>query len=143
MTSAAPAPNRTEDHSLSLGFNVPIFFRWHQREDVEKSVHDLSAARYDLGSIKNQTAAVVTTLFRTALLDYHQSQLYRDSLIPMARHGYQVALVAYENGQLNFAQLQNAYQQLYTLQVAYLQLENQFLAQKVALEQTIGSPLPQ
>jgi len=143
LTSAAPAPNRTEDHSLTLAFNVPIYFQWHQREDVQKSLHDLSAARYDLGSVKNQTAAAVTTLYRTALLDYRQAQLYRDSLIPIARHGYQVALVAYENGQLNFAQLQNAYQQLYGLQVAYLQLQNQFLAQEVALEQTVGSPLRQ
>ncbi|HYB91160.1 MAG TPA: TolC family protein [Candidatus Binataceae bacterium] len=143
LTSAAPAPNRTEDHSLTLAFNVPIFFRWHQREDVVKSLHDLEAARYDLGSIKNQTSAIVTTLYRTALVDYRQARLYHDSLIPIARHGYEVAIVAYENGQLNFAQLQNAYQQLYSLQVSHLQLQNQFLAQKVAIEQTVGSPLPQ
>jgi outer membrane protein TolC len=38
--------------------------------------------------------------------------------------------------------MQNAYQQLYTAKVTYLQFENQYLAQKVALEQTVGSPLP-
>jgi len=56
--------------------------------------------------------------------------------------GFQVALVAYENGKINFSQLQNAYQQLYSLQIIYLQFENQYLAQRVALEQTVGSPLP-
>lgn len=143
LTSGAPAPNRPQDHSLTLGFNVPIYFWWHQREDVEKSRHDLSAARYDLGSIKNQTAAAVTTLYRTAQVDYRQARLYRDSLVPLARQGYQVALIAYQTGKLDFAGLQIAYQQLYNLQVAYLQFENQFLAQRVALERTVGSPLPQ
>lgn len=120
---------------------MPIYFWWHQREDVEKSRHDLNAARYDLGSIRNQTATAVATLYQTALVAYRQAQLYHDSLIPMARQGYQVALVAYQTGKLNFAELQNAYQQLYGVQVAYLQLENQFLAQRVALEQTVGAPL--
>ena len=143
LESGAPAPSRTEDHSLTLAFNLPIYFWWHQREDVQKSLHDLAAARYDLGSIKNQTAAAVTTLYRTALLDYLQATLYRDSLTPLARQGYQVALVAYQSGKLNFAQLQDSYQQLYALQISQLQFENQYLAQKVALEQTIGAPLSQ
>jgi hypothetical protein len=39
--------------------------------------------------------------------------------------------------------LENSYQQLYATQIAQLQFENQYLAQKVALEQTIGAPLSQ
>jgi outer membrane protein, heavy metal efflux system len=143
LPSGAPAPSRTEDHSLTLAFNVPIYFWWHQREDVQSSQHDLAAARYDLGSIKNQTAAAITSLYWTALYAYRQAALYRDSLIPLARQGFQVALVAYETGKLNFAQLQDSYQQLYTLQIVHLQFENQHLAQRVAIEQTVGSLLPQ
>jgi len=143
LPSGAPAPSRTEDHSIMLAFNVPIYFWWHQREDVQKSLHDLAAARHDLGSIRNETAAAVTTLYRTALFDSQQAALYRNSLIPIARQGFQVSLVAYQTGKLNFAQLQNSYQQLYGLQVAELQFDNQYLAQRVALEQTIGAPLPQ
>ena len=143
LPSGAPAPSRTEDHSLMVGFNVPIYFWWHQREDVEKSLHDLAAARDDLGSVKNQTAAAVTTLYRTALFDYRQADLYQDSLIPIARQAFRVALAAYQTGKVNYAQLQNSYQQLYTLQIARLQFDNQCLAQRVALEQTIAAPLPQ
>jgi hypothetical protein len=35
-----------------------------------------------------------------------------------------------------------AYQQLYSVQIIHLQFENQFFAQRVALEQAVGSPLP-
>jgi outer membrane protein, heavy metal efflux system len=142
LASAAPAPNRPEDHTLGIIFNVPIYFWWHQREDVQASLHNLAAARDDLASLKSQTGATVTTLYRTALLDAQQAALYRDSLIPLALQGYQVALVSYQNGKVNFAQLQIAYQQVYALRIAMLQLSNQFLAQRVALEQTIGAPLP-
>jgi outer membrane protein TolC len=139
LESGAPAPSRTEDHSLMLAFNLPIYFWWHQREDVQRSLHD----RDDFGSIRNGTAAAVTTLYRTALYDHQQATVYRQTLIPLARQGFQVALVAYQSGKINYAELQSSYQQLYTLQIAGLQFENQYLAQRVALEQTIGAPLPQ
>lgn len=142
LSSAAPAPNRLEDHSLTLAFNVPIYFWWHQREDMKKGLHDLAAAREDLDSLKSETAAAVTTLYRTALLDAQPASVYRDSLIPLALQEYQVALVGYQSGKVNFAQLQNAYQQVYALREAQFQLFNQFLAQRVALEQTVGTPLP-
>ena len=84
----------------------------------------------------------MTTLYRTALVDYHQAEQYRDSLIPTGRMGFQVALVAYENGKIDFSQMQNTYRQLYVVRVTYLQFEKQFLAQRVALEQTEEPPLP-
>jgi outer membrane protein TolC len=110
---------------------------------VRKSLHDLAAARDDLGSIKNQIAAAVTPVYRTALFAYERAALCRNSLIPIARQGFQVALVAYQTGKPNFAELQNSYQQLYGLQVARLQFENQYFPQRVAFEQTVGAPLPQ
>ncbi len=84
----------------------------------------------------------MTTLYRTALVDYRPAKQYRDSLIPTARMGFQVALAAYENGKIDFSGMHNAFQQLYIVQVAYPRFENQFLAHRVALQQTVGSPLP-
>ncbi|HUO06053.1 MAG TPA: TolC family protein [Candidatus Binataceae bacterium] len=143
MNSAAPAPNRTEAQGLMIGFNVPVFFWMKQNEDVVKAKSDLEAARNDLASVTSQTAASVTTLFRSAQLAYESALLYRDSLIPLARQDFEVALVAYQSGKIDFTALSAALQRDYNARISYLQFANQFLAGKVALEQAIGAPLPQ
>jgi outer membrane protein, heavy metal efflux system len=142
LPSAAPAPTRLEDHGFMIGFNLPVFFWLKQNEDVERARRDLKAAGYDLASLRSQTAAAVTALYRSVGLAYETSQLYRDSLAPLARQNFQVALVAYQSGKIDFTTLAAALRRSYDARVSYLQAANQFFAGRVALEQAIGAPLP-
>ena len=139
----APTPTQPNDWVGIIGFNMPIFFWLHQKEDVTRARMDLAAARSDLESIRNQTAASVTTLYRNMQLAYETALLYRDSLTPLARQNFQVALVAYQSGKIDFVTLSGTLQRSYTARVNYLQAANQFLAGEVALEQAIGRPLTQ
>ena len=143
VPSFAPKPSQTQDHSLAIGINVPIFFWLKQNEDVARAHADLEAARFDLAAIRSQTGAAVTTLFRNTQLAYETATLYRDSLTPLARQDFNVALTAYQSGKIDFVALAGALRRSYDSRVAYLQAANQFLAGEVALEQTIGAPLPQ
>ncbi len=140
--SAAPSPSATQAHTLSIGFNLPIFFWIHQREDVKSASADLEAARADLSSVRSQTAANVTELYGTAQLAYESAQLYAGSLIPLAAQDFRVALIAYQGGKVDFVTLSGALSRNYDARVSYLQAANQFLAGQVALEQAIGVPLP-
>ncbi|HEY6420390.1 MAG TPA: TolC family protein, partial [Candidatus Binataceae bacterium] len=70
------------------------------------------------------------------------SLLYRDSLTPLARQDFEVALIAYQSGKIDFVTLAGALKRNYDARVNYLQAANQFLAGEVALEQAIGAPLP-
>jgi cobalt-zinc-cadmium efflux system outer membrane protein len=141
--SAAPSANNLQAHTISIGFNVPIFFWIRQREDVTSAEYSLKAAREDLSSIRSQTEANVTQLFRTAQLALETSQLYTRSLIPLAQQDFRVALTAYQSNKLQFVALSGALQRSYAANVNYLQAANQFIAGRVALEQAIGAPLPQ
>ncbi len=91
--------------SASIGFNVPIFFWLKQNEDVARAKASLAAARSNQDLIKIQTAAAVTTLFRNAQYAYETAILYRDSLIPLARQNFRVALTAYQGGKIDFTTL--------------------------------------
>jgi len=139
----APKPTQTTDWSVEAAMNVPIFFWLKQKEDVERARHDLEAAREDMAALRSQTAATVTSLFRSAQYQYETSLLYRDSLTPLARQNFLVALIAYQSGKIDFTTLAAALQREYGARISYLQAANQFLAGRVALEQTIGMPLPQ
>jgi cobalt-zinc-cadmium efflux system outer membrane protein len=141
LASAAPAPNRTQDHSWVIGANMPIFFWLKQNEDVARARNNLEASRYDLVSIKNQTAAAVTSLYRAAQYGYQTAILYRQSLIPLADEDFEVALTAYQSGKISFVALAAALRRGYDARVSYLQAANQFMANRVALEQAVGAPL--
>jgi cobalt-zinc-cadmium efflux system outer membrane protein len=141
--TAGPAPTWLQDHTVSIGFNVPIFFWLKQREDNQKAAFDLDAAREDLNSVINQTAAQVTLLYRQAQFAYATARLYRATLIPLAVQAFEVGLVSYTNGKIDFTTLINTFRQHSDARVAYLQALNQALAQRIALEQAIGRPLPQ
>jgi outer membrane protein TolC len=142
LSSAAPAPTgRMQDHGFSIAFNLPVFFWLKQSEDVKRTQFDLQAASYDLGSIRSQTAAAVTTLYRNSQLAYQTALLYRDTLIALARQDFQVGLISYESGKIDFTTLVTTLQHSYDARTAYLQAANQFLASRVALEQAIGQPL--
>ena len=107
-------------------------------EDVVRAKANLAAARSDENLIKIQTAAAVATLFRTAQYAYETSILYRDSLVPLARQNFRVALTAYQGGKIDFLTLSTVLQSEFSARVNYLQAANQFLAGEVALEQAIG-----
>jgi outer membrane protein, heavy metal efflux system len=126
-----------------IGFNLPVFFWMKQNEDVARARANLAAARSDENLIKIQTAGAVTTLFRNAQYAYETSLLYRDSLVPLARQNFRVALTAYQSGKIDFTTLSTILQSEFGARVNYLQAANQFLAGEVALEQAIGAPLHQ
>jgi outer membrane protein TolC len=139
---ARPLPTVSQGHTFSIGFNLPIFFWIHQREDVHAAQHSLQAARYSMNSVLSQTEATVTQLYQSAQFAYESAQEYSGSLIPLADKNFKVSLVAYQAGKVDFLTLSSALQSAYAARVTYLQNANQFLAGEVALEQAMGTPLP-
>jgi outer membrane protein TolC len=141
IPSFAPRPTALQDHGWNIGFNVPVFFWLKQREDVTRANYDLQAAHDDLASIRSQTAAAVTSLYRSAQYAYQTSATYQETLIPLAKQNFEVALIAYTSGKIDFVTLATALRNSYAARINYLQAANQYLAGRVALEQAIGGPL--
>jgi outer membrane protein TolC len=139
---AQPLPTVTQGNTFSIGFNIPIFFWIHQREDVHSAQHSLQAARYGVNSVLSQTEATVTQLYQSAQFAYESAQQYSGALIPLADKNFKVSLVAYQAGKVDFLTLSSALQSAYAARVTYLQNANRFLAGEVALEQAMGTPLP-
>jgi outer membrane protein TolC len=138
---AQPLPSVTQGNTFSIGFNIPIFFWIHQREDVHAAQHSLQAARYSMNSVLSQTEATVTQLYQSAQFAYESAQEYSGSLIPLADKNFKVSLVAYQAGKVDFLTLSSALQSTYAARITYLQNANQFIAGQVALEQAMGTPL--
>jgi len=135
---AQPLPNVTNGSTWTIGFNVPIFFWIHQREDVFSAKHSLDAARYSMNSVLSQTETTVTQLYQSAQFAYESAQVYSGQLIPLADKDFKVALVAYQSGKVDFLTLSSALQSDYASRLTYLQNANSFFAGEVAVEQAMG-----
>ncbi|MBV8361433.1 MAG: TolC family protein [Deltaproteobacteria bacterium] len=133
-----PFPNVSKGWTYTFGFNLPIFFWIHQREDVLSAQHSLEAARYSMNSVLNQTEVTTTQLYRSAQFAYESAQVYREQLIPLADKEFKVALIAYQSGKVDFLTLSSALQGDYASRLTYLQNANSFFAGQVALEQAMG-----
>jgi len=142
LASDAPAPNLTQTHSVSISFNLPLFFWLTQSEDLKRAAFDLDAAREDLNSVRNQTTAEVTILYRHAQLDYQDAVVYRDSVVPQGLEAFNSALAEYQKRKEEFATLSYVRGQLDVARNSYLQAVNNFLADRIALERELGGPLP-
>jgi cobalt-zinc-cadmium efflux system outer membrane protein len=138
--SFAPTPSHTQDWNFEISFNLPIFF-WAKNEDIRRASQDLDAARGDFDSISLQTAGQVTALYRQILRSRHTALVYHDTLVPLAHQAFEVMLVAYQGGKTDFTTLISTFRQETDARSAYLQAVNQFLAEKVALEQAAGGSL--
>jgi len=138
QSGARPLPNVTQGNTFSIGFNMPVFFWIHQREDVRAAQHSLEAARYSMNSVLSQTEATVTQLYQSAQFAYESAQVYKGRLIPLADQDFKVALVAYQSGKVDFLTLSSALQSDYASRLTYLQNANSFFAGEVAVEQAMG-----
>jgi cobalt-zinc-cadmium efflux system outer membrane protein len=142
LDSDAPAPGLTQTHSIWIAFNLPLFFWIKQNEDVKRARFDLEAAREDLNGIRNQTAGQVTILFRHVKFDYQNSIVYRDSVVPEALSAFDKALAGHGNREEQLATLSDLRNELNLDRASYLQAISNFVADRIALEQEIGEPLP-
>jgi outer membrane protein TolC len=132
---AQPLPGVTQGHTFFIGFNLPLFFWFNQREDVRSAEHSLLAASDEMNSLISQTEATVTQLYQSAQFAYGAAQQYKGALIPLADRQFRLALIAYQTGKTDFLTLSAALQSAYAARITYLQNANQFLATEVALEQ--------
>jgi outer membrane protein, heavy metal efflux system len=137
-----PETNVHQGWSFTVGFNMPIFFWIHQREDVFSAQHSLQAARYSMNLVLSQTEATVTQLYQSAQFAYESAQEYSGALIPLSDKNFRVSLIAYQTGKVDFLTLSSALQSAYAARLTYLQNADQYFAGEVAVEQAMGVSLP-
>ena len=142
LQSDAPAPNLTQTHSIWISFNLPLFFWMKQDEDIKRARFDREAAREDLSGIRNQTAGEVTILFRHVEFDYQNAIIYRDGVVPQALKAFDSAVAEHGNGEEQLATLSDLHNELNLDRTSYLQAINSLMADRIALEQESGEPLP-
>ena len=140
LASDAPAPNLTRTRTVSITFNLPLFFWMKQNENLTRTRYDLEAAREDLEGLRIDTAARISSLYRHLQFDREEAGLYHDNIIPAREESFSSALASYRKTGDYFAELVQAREQLRDARSSYLQALGQLLTDRVELERLIGAP---
>jgi outer membrane protein TolC len=84
--------------SLSVGMNLPLFYRTKQRQAVNEAEASLSAARYDLSTMKLMLTSALRDGFSMIQASEKLMELYRTGLIPKSIQDFELALSGYVTG---------------------------------------------
>ena len=98
--------NNLQGNTISIGFNMPIFFWIKQREDVTRAEFSLESRARRPQLIRSQTAATVTQLYRSSQLAYRDRADSTTARLSRWRsQDFRVALTAYQSGKIDFLAL--------------------------------------
>jgi outer membrane protein TolC len=92
-------------YMLTFGVRVPIYRNRKQRPELAHAEAELSRSRSESKVQSQQVAFEVQTEYETAQKNAELLKIYREGLLPQARHGFQAGIAAYENNRQDFQAL--------------------------------------
>lgn len=133
----SPVANGADSFMLTAGINLPIY-----RKRLDSSVRSaearaVSTAReYD--SLKDATLEEVMDLFAKAQSQQDLLKLFREDILPKARHTLEVSSSAYNVGEVDFLTLIDNWRQLLRYEVTYHRIEASLRQVLAELERVVG-----
>ena len=133
----SPMANGRDSFLLTAGVNLPIY-----RKRLDSSVRSaeakaVSTARaYD--SLRDATLEEVIDLFAQTQSHQDLLTLFREDILPKARHTLEVSIPAYNTGEVDFLQLIDNWRQLLRYEISSRRLEASLRQTLAQLERVVG-----
>ena len=133
----SPVANGRDSFLLTAGVNLPIY-----RKRLDSSVRSaeakaVSTARaYD--SLRDATLEEVIDLFAQTQSHQDLLTLFREDILPKARHTLKVSIPAYNTGEVDFLQLIDNWRQLLRYEISSRRLEASLRQTLAELERVVG-----
>jgi outer membrane protein TolC len=86
-----------------VGIRLPLFARNKQDQAVARSQHEVEAARLEAADVEVRLLAELRVLIAGAETAEARRRTLEEAVLPQADAAYEAALVAYQNGQADFA----------------------------------------
>jgi outer membrane protein TolC len=84
--------------SVTTAFNIPLFYAGKQRSAVSEAGAALAGAEHELEGAKKMAASSIRENYAMARTAERLMGLYKDSIIPKSRQGFESALSGYRSG---------------------------------------------
>ncbi len=119
LTVDAARTNQTISNTAQarLGVEVPL---WDKNQgNIRSAEADLAAAKTEQRRIELQLQQQLATVLRQYSNALHQSNRYRDSILPRAKRSLALVRKGYDNGQVEYLTLLNSQQKFVQVNLSY------------------------
>jgi cobalt-zinc-cadmium efflux system outer membrane protein len=128
---------------VDVGLRVPLYFWRKQRFGVQEAALELSAAREEYSSEKQDILFMVNDNYLAAKTSENLVDLYKGGIIPQSTLSLNSAISGYEVGDIDFLTLLNNLTTLFNFEIEYYRQLAQYHKAIARLEEITGVELTQ
>lgn len=128
---------------VGIGLKVPLYFWRKQRFGVQEAALELSAAKEEYSSDKQDLLFMVNDGYLAAKTSEKLTDLYREGIIPQSTLSLESAISGYQVGDIDFLTLLNNLTTLFNFEIEYYRQLAQYHKAIARLEEITGVELMQ
>ncbi len=131
----------TDMQGVTVGINIPVFYRTKQREGVIEATHNLIAARSDLDERRNAVHLQIKEQYLAACASRDLSNLYSKAIVPQSSLALESSMSAYEVGKLDFLSMLTNFVDVLDYETSYYEELSKYQSALARLEPLVGREL--
>ena len=131
----------THTYMAGVQFTVPIWFLFNERETIVGASHDRAAADANLDVVYNQSKVALETVVDAANSTAIKIDNFEKHLLPLSEQSFNLALVNYGSGKIDFQTLSDTASARRAQRQAYAQAVTGYLTNYATYGQLIGEDL--
>ena len=128
-------------HGVTVGINIPIFYRTKQRQGVIEATHGLIAARHDLDERTTAVDFEIKQQYLAATASRELSNLYSKAIVPQSSLALESSMSAYEVGKLDFLSMLTNFVDVLDYETGYYEELSKYQSALARLEPLVGTEL--
>ncbi len=133
--------NMPDMHGVTVGINIPVFYRTKQREGVIEATHNLMAAQSDLDDRKTTVNFEIKQQYLAACASRDLSNLYSKAIVPQSSLALESSMSAYEVGKLDFLSMLTNFVDVLDYETGYYEELSKYQSALARLEPLVGTEL--
>lgn len=134
-------PDMPDTHGVTVGINIPIFYKTKQREQVQGATDSLLAEQKTRENRKTNLFFHVKEQYLAAKSSAELVRLYSDAVVPQSSLALESAMSAYEVGKVDFLTVLDNFVTVLNYQVGYYRELTNYQAALARLEPLVGVEL--
>jgi len=137
----AANPNSRETYLLGVQATIPLWFFFNERESIVAASHDSASAEANVATLNNQSKVALETSLATLSALKSKIENYENHLLPLSEQSFNIALVSYSSGKIDFQSLADTATSRRGVKKDYYNLIVNYLTGYASLNQLLGEDI--
>jgi len=138
LSSTNPA---TQTYMAGVQFTIPLWGLFNERESAVAASHDRAAADAQVTILNNQSRVALESALQTLKALGSKIKNYEEHLVPLSEQSFNIALVSYSSGKIDFQSLADTATARRNIKKDYFTILSSYLTNYSSFGQLLGEEL--